>query len=569
MKKEKKNPTGSSSISSSSSSSIKGKKNPSGNVSSTSKKKNSSNGNSNSNSNSNSKNNKKTNKKKNKSDKNYDDNNDDDDNDDEVKPLSPDTIRFLEMLAMRLPHKSPSSSSSLQLMMAACDAIQGTAVASEIASNPKHCLKVFEDAFAKKEDNNDSNNSATVDENIKILINTNSISQLLSNTTSYNDTNSISIDSLINTVSSSSFQHHQQQLVHRMITYYSNASSSSNSDEQKFVSILRAKILSSLVFSSNTTDDTNSDNIETECCMWAYVTIMSIASSSSTGTSTPTLQKIISTLHLLAIDNPVGIFMSIGYLGYWGIRLNRDDYDDDDMILLIQAISSLLNANLQSIHINGSNDPNIDMEILILGPVLLYCWLSKLKGSSNTLRGLKDLLINYVTVVAQTTANTWTTLLAVLKDTDKIKIDKDVTNRGYEIGKKGLTELLNWFCSKAGLLDSACLAMAEGVISTSETTTSKNNKKGQEKKGIQILKGKDNDDNNPDDDDDNNDDDEPLSFTLDNTRDDSILKSLENEEDYKGEEPNEMEQELNSTNKKKKNIGNDDKGNAKKKIKVK
>jgi hypothetical protein len=214
----------------------------------------------------------------------------------------------------------------------------------------------------------------------------------------------------------------------------------------------------------------------------------------------------------------------------------------------------------------ASSDPGIDIEMLILSPVVLYCWLSKLKGSSSSLSSFKDLLLSYLIVVAQSTANIWSTLHSILKDTDSIKIDKDITNRGYEIGKKGLKELLSWICSKAGLLDSACAAMTEGLMPTiAPTKTTKKSKKGEEKTSdIQLsLENDEIEDENDDD----ADDDEPLTFSIDNTRDDSILKSLENDENYMNEEPNELEQELKKAQeqqmkkKKKKTTSNDDAGN--------
>ena len=503
----------------------------------------------------------KSNKKTEKNKKANDDNNndDDDDNDEVVTSLSSDTIKFLEMLAMRLPHKSPSSSSSLQLMMAACDAIQGTVVATEIASNPKHSLQIFEEAFSKKDEEiqHDNNDDSIDNDNIVTLINTNNISQLIS----INDNNNITIDSLISIVNKNNFHNDHQKLAQHLITYHNNHKDTGTLSN--FVNILSQKLSSYIVFSSNDDSDTNGDDIESDSCIWAYVTVMSI-----TNNNTASITKIISTLHLLTIDNPEASFMCMGYLGYWGIRLSSNDYDDSNMQLLIQSITSLLNAYLQSIHMKVSSDPGIDIEMLILSPVVLYCWLSKLKGSSSSLSSLKDLLLSYLTVVAQSTANIWSTLHTILKDTDSIKIDKDITNRGYEIGKKGLKELLSWICSKAGLLDSACAAMTEGLMPTiAPTKTTKKSKKGEEKTSdIQLTL--ENDEIVDENDDDAADDDEPLTFSIDNTRDDSILKSLENDENYMNEEPNlELEQELKKAQeqqmkkKKKKTTSNDDAGN--------
>ena len=68
--------------------------------------------------------------------------------------------------------------------------------------------------------------------------------------------------------------------------------------------------------------------------------------------------------------------------------------------------------------------------MLILYPIILYCWLFKIKANSSNINELQDLILRYLLVVAQSTDNVWSILHSVLKDTDIVKIDKDVINRG-------------------------------------------------------------------------------------------------------------------------------------------
>jgi hypothetical protein len=105
--------------------------------------------------------------------------------------------------------------------------------------------------------------------------------------------------------------------------------------------------------------------------------------------------------------------------------------------------------------------------------------------------------------------------------------------------KKGLKELLNWFSSKAGMIDSACMALInEMKIPQLFQASNKNKEKGHNDKDTQRIQI-----NNFQGDEENYDE-EQVSFSLDSTRDDTILKALEENHDFKNEAPNEMEKEL-------------------------
>jgi hypothetical protein len=351
---------------------------------------------------------------KKKKEKNHGDNNRNIVNDTNI---SNDTIRFLELLAIRLPHKSPSSSTALQLLMTACDSIQGTEVSKEISNNPKHCLSIFENAFNKKENDNDLNNNSnnnTITSNT--LINIDNIRKLIKK-----DTIITSIDNLINIVKANNFNENRYSLVQEMVKYYKNSDSKRSTKEDKFVTILNEKFLSFIVFSTNNNSDTD------DCCIWGYIVAMTINNSNNT----KNIKKLASTFNLMAIDNSKAIFMGMGFLGFWGICLNIYEYDDNKFSQLIKLFSSLLTAYLQSLHINGSNDSIIDIEMLILHPIILRCWLSKIKANSSSINELQDIILRYLLVVAQSTDNVWNILHPVLEDTEMVKIDKDVINRGY------------------------------------------------------------------------------------------------------------------------------------------
>jgi len=119
--------------------------------------------------------------------------------------------------------------------------------------------------------------------------------------------------------------------------------------------------------------------------------------------------------------------------------------------------------------------------------------------------------------------------------------------------KKGLKELINWFSSKAGMIDSACMALIVEIMPQVHQEPKKNKNK-ENNKDIQRIQLK-----NIEEDEDNGE--EPITFSLDNTRDDTILKALEDNDDYKNEVPNEMEMELGSTKIGKKRKEKDEKKN--------
>ena len=126
--------------------------------------------------------------------------------------------------------------------------------------------------------------------------------------------------------------------------------------------------------------------------------------------------------------------------------------------------------------------------------------------------------------------------------------------------KKGLKELLSWFSSKAGMIDSASMALIHEIIPQVHEANKNKNKRINDKDIQRILpKNIQVDEDNLD---------EQVIFSLDNTRDDTILKALEDNSDYKEEVPNEMEKELSSTNNGKKRNGKDN-GNEKKKKRIK